>query len=362
MAFTLTDTMTVNQVLINKPDDMHLHLRDGLILNSIISYSSAYFGRAVIMPNLLPPITTSTMLRSYRDRILMAVPQGHTFKPLMTLYLTDTIKKEEIKRAFQEELLSAVKLYPAGATTNSASGVTDIENIFPILETMVELDVPLLIHGEVVDPDIDIFDREKVFIERILTPLRNRFPDLRIVLEHITTAEGVNFVREVPSNLFATITPHHLVLNRSDIFQNGINPHNFCLPILKREQHRLALVKAATSGDCRFFLGTDSAPHTLEMKENSCGCAGIFNAPNALGVLASVFDGEEAMEKLAMFTSISGSNFYKLDVNQEKILLVKESFPTTVPEFVNIADRKIKVFDPGFDVFWHVREPKSNQC
>ena len=350
--------MPLKQILINRPDDMHLHLRDGSILESVISHTSRYFGRAVVMPNLLPPITTIAMARLYRDRILKSLEISHDFKPLMTLYLTEFTNKKELAQGFQEGLLSGVKLYPAGATTNSDSGVSDIEKVFPIFETLENLGLPLLIHGEVVDSDIDIFDREKVFIDRILIPMRNKFPELRIVLEHVTTKEGVTFVAESQSNICATITPHHLVLNRTDIFRDGINPHNFCLPILKKECHRLALIDAATSGNARFFLGTDSAPHTVALKESSCGCAGIYNAPNTLGILASVFEERGALDMLEAFTSLNGCNFYNLEVNKNKILLVKESFPAEFPSAIRTLNDEIKVFDPGFQIFWHVKIPK----
>ncbi len=351
--------MPLKQILINRPDDMHLHLRDGSILDSVISHTSRFFGRAVVMPNLLPPITTIAMARLYRDKIYKSLEIGHDFKPLMTLYLTEFINKKELVQGFQEGLLSGVKLYPAGATTNSDSGVSDIEKVFPIFEVMENLGLPLLIHGEVVDSDIDIFDREKVFIDRILIPMRKKFPELRIVLEHVTTEEGVKFVAESQSNICATITPHHLVLNRTDMFRDGINPHNYCLPILKKEHHRIALIEAATSGDSRFFLGTDSAPHTTALKESSCGCAGIFNAPNTLGILASVFEEKGALDMLEAFTSLNGCNFYNLEVNKSKILLVKESFPVEFPSVIQTLNGQIKVFDPGFQIFWHVKYPKT---
>ena len=351
--------MPLKQLLINRPDDMHLHLRDGSILESVISYTSKYFGRAVIMPNLLPPITTISMVRLYRDKILNSVNISHDFRPLMTLYLTESTNKQDLVKGVQEGLLSGVKLYPAGATTNSDSGVSDIEKVFPIFETMEKLGLPLLIHGEVVDSDIDIFDREKAFINRILIPMRKRFPELRIVLEHVTTKEGVLFVTESQSNICATITPHHLVLNRTDMFRDGINPHNFCLPILKKEHHRLALVDAATSGNGRFFLGTDSAPHTTALKESSCGCAGIFNVPNTLGILASIFEERGALDMLEAFTSLNGCNFYGLEVNKSKILLVKERFPVEFPSAIPTLNDEIKVFDPGFQIFWHVKIPKT---
>ena len=350
--------MSQQQVLINRPDDMHLHLRDGAILRSVIAFTSRNFGRAVIMPNLIPPITTASMARVYRDQILDVIPKHDDFTPMMTLYLTEATSKEEIVLGVKEDLIMAVKLYPSGATTNSSSGVKEMEKVFPIFEIMMKLNLPLLIHGEVTDNDIDIFDREKVFIEQILIPLRQKFPDLRVVLEHITTVEGVNAVREAKSNLCATITPHHLSLNRTDMFRGGIKPHNFCLPVLKREHHRLALIEAATSGDSRFFLGTDSAPHIVSAKENSCGCAGIFNAPNTLGILATIFEDKNSLQNLESFTSQNGCNFYNLDVNKSKILLVKEALPAEFPETVTVFNDEIRVFDPGFKVYWHVRNSK----
>jgi len=346
--------MITKKLIITRPDDMHLHLRDSPILESIIGYTSRYFGRAVVMPNLSPPVTTVEMLNAYKDRIALAVPEKHNFEPLMTLYLTDNTKPEELRLGVSCGVLTAVKLYPAGATTNSEQGVTNINNCFAIFETMIELDLPLLIHGEVTDPSIDIFDRESVFIATVLDPIRNKFPDLRIVFEHVTTSDAVKYIRAADKNLFATITPHHLVLNRNDIFNGGINPYNFCLPILKRERHRLALIEAATSGDERFFLGTDSAPHLLQNKENDCGCAGIFNSLNTLAVLASVFEEQDKLNSLELFTSVNGSRFYKLEINKDKITLCKRESPIKKPIYINVLKSRIKVFDPGIDVFWDV--------
>ena len=348
--------MDTIEIQIKQPDDMHLHLRDGEVLRSILKYSIHDFGRAIIMPNVVPPITSAAMAKIYRNQILAALPIGHPFEPLMTLYLTDSTDEKELRLGVKEGVLSAVKLYPAGATTNSELGITKIENAFPIFETLVELNIPLLVHGEIVDSKVDIFDRERVFIEHILIPLRKNFPELRVVLEHVTTSDGVNYVKEASSNLFATITPHHLALNRNDIFRGGINPHNYCLPILKRESHRLTLLEAATSGDSRFFLGTDSAPHTLNHKESSCGCAGIFNAPNTLGVLASLFEERGALNNLESFTSINGCGFYNLQTSSKKITLTKGATPVSYPNFVDTPSGKIKVFEPGFDVFWFVND------
>ena len=348
--------MNTIEIQIKQPDDMHLHLRDGAVLRSVVKYSSHDFGRAIIMPNIIPPITSTAMAKIYKNQILAALPTGHLFDPLMTLYLTDSTDEKELQLGVEEGVLSAVKLYPAGATTNSELGVTKIENVFPIFETLVDLNLPLLVHGEIVDSKVDIFDREKVFIERILIPLRKNFPELRVVLEHVTTSDGVNYVKEAGANLFATITPHHLALNRNDIFRGGINPHNYCLPILKRESHRLTLLDAATSGDRRFFLGTDSAPHTLNHKEGSCGCAGVFNAPNTLGVLASLFEEKGALNNLESFTSINGCRFYNLPTSTKKITLIKGVTPVSYPNFIDTPSGKIKVFKPGFDVFWFVKD------
>ena len=346
--------MVEQKLIITRPDDMHLHLRDSPILEGVIGYSTKDFGRAIIMPNLSPPITTIDMLNSYRRRIELAVPETDNFKPLMTLYLTENIDSEELRQGVSTGVLTALKLYPAGATTNSKSGVRNISKCYKTFETMIDLDLPLLIHGEVTDPEVDIFDRESIFISSVLDPLRRNFPELRIVLEHITTIDSVQYIKEASKNLFATITPHHLVLNRNDIFNQGINPHNYCLPILKRESHRLALINAATSGDRRFFLGTDSAPHYLETKETSCGCAGIFNSINTLGVLASVFEEHDSLGKLELFTSVHGAKFYKLEENKQQIVLRKRKNIVNKIIYINVLDKQIKVFDPVRDIFWEV--------
>ena len=346
--------MDEQKIVITRPDDMHLHLRDGPMLETVLPYSSRDFGRAVVMPNLNPPITTIKLLKEYKYQITSAIPENHKFEPLMTLYLTDETKPKELKLGVDSGVLTAVKFYPAGATTNSARGVTNIDNCFSVFETMVELDLPLLIHGEVTDPEIDIFDRESIFISTILEPLRNRLPELRIALEHITTCDAVDYVNEADKNLGASITPHHLALNRNDIFTDGINPHNFCLPILKRERHRVKLVAAATSGSPKFFLGTDSAPHLSENKENACGCAGVFNSPNTLGVLASVFEQQDQLSNLEAFTSINGAKFYKLEANKEKIVMLKTKIPINEMRYIDVLSSRVKVFDPGFDVFWYV--------
>ena len=311
--------MASQTLTIRRPDDWHVHLRDGEMLRSVAPYTARQFARAIVMPNLVPPITTVEAAAEYRDRILASA--GPNFAPLMTCYLTDQSDPGEIARGFDDDMWIAAKLYPAGATTNSASGVTDIRNIYPVLERMQEIGMVLCVHGEVTDPKVDIFDREAVFIERVLQPVTSDFPELKIVFEHITTAEAVAFVEQNGSNIAATVTPQHLVLNRNAIFAGGIRPHAYCLPVAKRERHRLAVRKAATSGSPKFFLGTDSAPHSREAKESACGCAGIFNAPFALESYATVFEEEGALDRLEAFASESGAQFYGLPVNEGTITL-----------------------------------------
>lgn len=314
-----------NQIILRRPDDWHLHVRDGAMLQAVLPYTTNIFARAIIMPNLTPPITNRLAAAEYRARILAAVPAGHSFTPLMTLYLTDTVDADDLKAGHAEKMYTAAKLYPAHATTNSAAGVTNIKNIYPVLEIMQKLGMPLLVHGEVTDPDVDVFDREKVFIERTLEPIIKNFPALKVVLEHITTKEAADFVQAHAhtGKVAATITPHHLLINRNAMFKGGIRPHFYCLPVAKREQHRAALVQAATSGASCFFLGTDSAPHTHTAKESACGCAGIFCAPRALEMYAQVFDEAQALDKLEAFASMNGPRFYGLPVNEEKITLRK---------------------------------------
>jgi dihydroorotase len=297
----MADTLTIR-----RPDDWHLHLRDGAALKSVLPFTAQQFGRAIVMPNLTPPITTAEAANAYRDRILAALPQGADFKPLMVAYLTNGTDPEALAVGYRDGAYVAAKLYPAHATTNSSAGVTDIRNIDAVLERMAEIGMPLLVHGEVTDPTVDIFDREAVFIDKILEPLVNRLPALRIVFEHATTERAVQFVRQSGPNIGATITPHHLLLNRNAMFQGGIRPHHYCLPVVKREKHRLALVEVATSGDAHFFLGTDSAPHAVAAKENACGCAGIFNAPTAIELYAEVFDAAGALDRLEAFASLNG--------------------------------------------------------
>jgi dihydroorotase len=304
---------------IRKPDDWHVHLRDGEMLKRVAPYTARQFARAIIMPNLVPPVTSVEAVRDYRKRILEATAPG--FTPLMTCYLTDHTNPDELARGHQEGVWIAAKLYPAGATTNSASGVTDIRNIYPALARMETIGMVLCVHGEVTDPDVDVFDREAVFIDRILSELVHDFPGLKIVFEHITTTEAVSFVTSAGPTVGATITPQHLLINRNAIFAGGLRPHAYCLPVAKRERHRLAVRKAATSGSPKFFLGTDSAPHSREAKESACGCAGIFNAPYALESYAAVFEEEDALDKFEAFASINGANFYALPVNEETVTL-----------------------------------------
>ena len=297
----MTDTLTIR-----RPDDWHLHLRDGAMLEAVLPESARHFARAIVMPNLVPPVVTAADAVAYRDRIRAALPEGMDFTPLMTLYLTEATEARDVAEAHEAGLISAVKLYPAGATTNSASGVRDMDRVRGVLETMAGIGLPLCVHGEVTDPEVDIFDREAVFIDRVLDPVRRATPGLRVVMEHVTTRDAVAYVRDSARDLAATITTHHLVINRNHLLVGGIKPHYYCLPVAKREEHRLALRAAATSGDPRFFLGTDSAPHTDDRKESACGCAGCFTATNTLSILAQVFEDEGALSRLEGFTSLHG--------------------------------------------------------
>ena len=337
---------------ITRPDDWHVHLRDGDVLKDTVKDTSRYFGRAIIMPNLVPPVMNADQAREYHDRI-QAVNETEHFQPLMVLYLTDNTTAQDIKACKESGIVYAAKLYPAGATTNSASGVTNIKNIYPVLEAMQAEDMPLLLHGEVTDNDIDIFDREKEYIDRILTPVVKDFPRLRIVLEHITTKDAVDFVKSASSNVAATITAHHLLFNRNHMLVGGIRPHYFCLPVLKRNIHQQALIEAATSGSSKFFLGTDSAPHTQANKENACGCAGSYTAHAAIELYAEVFDQESAIDKLEGFASFNGPDFYKLPRHTDTITLVKESWdvPATMP-FGNDVVVPIRANDK---ILWQVK-------
>ncbi|MGH8120984.1 MAG: dihydroorotase [Gammaproteobacteria bacterium] len=338
---------------ITRPDDLHLHLRDGAALRSIIRDSVRRFARAIIMPNLDPPVLTVTDALSYRARVLAALPEGFDFRPLMTLYLTEHTTPEEIKRARDSGQVYAVKYYPAGATTHSERGVRRMENVYPVLEEMEKLGMPLLLHGEVTDSNADIFDREKLFIERMLAPLLDRFKKLRMVLEHITTQEAAEFVRNGPDTLAATITPHHLLLNRSAMFADGLRPHHYCRPVLKAEQHRLAIVAAATSGHPHFFLGTDSAPHARRDKESACGCAGIYSAHNALELYAGVFEAAGQIDRLENFASRFGADFYGLPVNSGTITLEKKDW--TVPETLPFGSEVVVPLGAGGTCRWKLR-------
>uniref|UniRef100_A0A803QJG5 Dihydroorotase, mitochondrial n=1 Tax=Cannabis sativa TaxID=3483 RepID=A0A803QJG5_CANSA len=340
------------ELTITQPDDWHLHLRDGDLLKAVVPHSVSLFGRAIVMPNLKPPITTTVAAMAYQVSILKALPAGSTFTPLMTLYLTDTTSPTEIKLAKKSGVVFGVKLYPAGATTNSQDGVTDLfGKCLPVLEEMVEQNMPLLVHGEVTDPDVDIFDREKVFIETILRPLIERLPQLKVVMEHVTTLDAVRFVESCKEGyVAATVTPQHLLLNRNTIFQGGLQPHNYCLPILKREIHRQAIVSAVTSGSKRFFLGTDSAPHERRRKECSCGCAGVFNAPVALSAYAKVFEEAGALDKLEAFTSFNGPDFYGISRNNSKIKLRKN--PWKVPNSYSYSFGELVPMYAGETLDW----------
>jgi dihydroorotase len=341
----MTKTLTIR-----RPDDWHLHLRDGDMLRAVLPHTSRHFARAIIMPNLVPPVVTADDARAYRDRIMAALPEGDDFKPLMTLYLTEDTDPADVAAAHAEGLITAVKLYPAGATTNSASGVSNFANVANVLEKMAEIGLPLCTHGEVTDADVDIFDREAVFIDRILDPMRRDHPELRVVMEHITTSNAVDYVKANEKNLGATITTHHLVINRNHILAGGIKPHYYCLPVAKREEHRLALRAAATSGDARFFLGTDSAPHTDANKLLPCGCAGCFTALNTMSILAEVFEQENALDKLEAFTSLNGPAYYGLAPNEATLTLTR-SVPT-YPDHIHSSEGPVTVFDPAMPLNW----------
>lgn len=325
--------MSPDTLRLTLPDDWHLHLRDDAALATTVPHTAAQFGRAIIMPNLKPPVTTVGAALAYRDRILAARPAGSAFSPLMTLYLTDRLPSSEVQLAVDSEHVHAIKYYPAGATTNSDNGVTDIATVYPVLERMAELGLPLLVHGEVTDTAIDIFDREKIFIDTILSPLLQRLPELRVVLEHITTRDAVQFVREAPANVGATITAHHLLYNRNHLLSGGIRPHFYCLPVLKRNTHQEALIEAATSGNAKFFLGTDSAPHSRATKEHACGCAGIYSAPVALELYAEAFAQVDALDRLEGFASFHGADFYGLPRNTTHIVLQQQEWqmPASLP-------------------------------
>ena len=346
----------MKEIEIIKPDDWHVHFRDDEILNAVVPETTRHFARAIVMPNLTPPILNGNQAKQYKVRIKNAIPKSADFIPLMTLYLTENTKKNELKKSYEEGLVFAVKLYPAGATTNSDSGVKNILKIMPVLETMAEIGMPLLIHGEVTDKSIDIFDREKEFIDKNLDFICKELPELKVTLEHITTEEATLYVSEGNKNLAASITPHHLSLNRNAIFVGGIRPHNYCLPILKREKHRQALIEAATSGNNKFFLGTDTAPHLKTDKENECGCAGVFNATNCISILAELFERNNSIEMLEKFVSINGAKHYNCEINKEKIKLKKLNNPLFFKKSLKIGDDEIIIFQPDFPVFWEVQD------
>ena len=344
----------MQSITLPRPDDWHLHLRDGAMLRAVLPESARHFARAIVMPNLVPPVVTLDDARAYHTRILAALPAGMAFEPLMTLYLTEGTDPADVAAAAASGLVKAVKLYPAGATTNSQSGVRDLTLVMPVLETMARIGLPLCTHGEVTDPAVDIFDREAVFIDTVLAPLRRRLPELRVVMEHITTEEGVAYAADGGETLAATITTHHLILNRNHILAGGIRPHYYCLPVAKREKHRLALRRAATSGSPRYFLRTDSAPHVDALKEHACGCAGCFTATNTMSLLAHVFEEEGALDRLEGFASRHGPAFYGLPVNDTTIRLEKRPEPCLWPEKILSEAGPVTVFNPGFPVHWHV--------
>lgn len=340
----------MKQIIITQPDDWHLHLRDGPLMQSVLPDTARRFARAIIMPNLRPPVTTTALAQAYRARILDALPAEARFQPLMTLYLTDNTSAQEIQHALKSGIVHAVKLYPAGATTNSDAGVTDIRKAYPALEEMQRCGMPLLVHGEVTDPAVDMFDREAVFIERVLQPLLKDMPQLRVVFEHITTREAVQFVTDAPENVAATLTAHHLLYNRNALFSGGLRPHYYCLPVLKRESHREALGRAAASGSPKFFLGTDSAPHAQPAKETACGCAGCYTAHAAIELYAEAFEQLNALDKLEGFASFYGADFYGLPRNTASITLRKENW--IVPESLAFGEQRLVPLRAGEPVTW----------
>jgi dihydroorotase len=337
-------------ITITRPDDWHLHLRDGAVLTSVLPHSARQFARAIVMPNLKPPVTTTAQAVAYRERILAALPAGMRFEPLMALYLTDNTPPDEIRRARDSGVVHAVKLYPAGATTNSDAGVTALSKCYKTLEVMQEIGMPFLVHGEVTDPAVDIFDREAVFIERVMQPLRRDMPALKVVFEHITTRDAAQYVAEADGPIGATITAHHLLYNRNEIFKGGIRPHYYCLPVLKREEHRRALVRVATSGNPRFFLGTDSAPHPKGLKEHACGCAGCYTALHAMELYAEAFDKAGALDKLEAFASFNGPAFYGLPRNTDRITLQRETW--TLPAELPFGEATIVPLNGGETIGW----------
>jgi dihydroorotase len=342
----------IDRLTLRRPDDWHVHLRDGAVMAAVLPYTARVFARAIVMPNLVPPVATAAAAAAYRARILAALPPGLPFTPLMTAYLTDDSDADDIARGHAAGIFTAVKLYPAGATTHSAAGVTDIARTYRVLERLARIGLPLLVHGEVTDPEIDVFDRESVFIERVLAPLTRRLPELKIVLEHVTTADAVDFVSAAGPGLAATITAHHLVINRNALFAGGLRPHMYCLPVAKREAHRLALRRAATSGSAKFFLGSDSAPHPVAEKERDCGCAGIFSAPVALETYAQVFAEENALDRLEAFAAVNGPRFYGLPINESRITVERRGW--RVPQEIASAAGPLRPFHAGDALDWRV--------
>lgn len=345
----------MEQIEIIKPDDWHVHFRDNEILKVVVPETTRHFARSIVMPNLIPPILNGKDALHYKKRIEQAIPKGQRFEPFITVYLTEKTDKNELKESYKNGLIFAVKLYPAGATTNSDSGVRDLNKVLPILETMAETGIPLLIHGEVTDKNVDIFDREKVFIDEKLSFICKILPELKITLEHITTKEATEFVEGGNKNLAASITPHHLALNRNAMLVGGIKPHNYCLPVLKRETHRSSLIRAAVSDSDKFFLGTDSAPHSTNDKESECGCAGVFNATYCLPILAQIFDNENSIKNLENFTSKNGAKHYNLPINKEKIKIRKFNNKVILKKYINFDQKKIRIFEPDFPIFWEVQ-------
>lgn len=344
----------MNRLTLQRPDDWHLHLRDGAMLKAVLPETARDFGRAIIMPNLVPPVVTGADAAAYRDRILAVMPDGADFTPLMTLYLTEETDPADVELAHASGLITAIKLYPAGATTNSASGVRDFDKVRPVLEKMAEIGLPLCVHGEVTHSEVDIFDREAVFIETVLDPIRRATPGLKVTMEHVTTSDAVDYVMGAEGHIGATITTHHLMINRNHLLVGGIRPHYYCLPVAKRESHRKALVKAATSGHARFFLGTDSAPHTDPNKLSECGCAGVFSATNTMACLAHVFEAEDALDKLEAFASLNGPAHYGVPVNEATITLEKHDNPLPFPDKIASGEGPVTLFDPGVSLLWRV--------
>ncbi len=344
---------TAPTITLRRPDDWHLHFRDGNMMKAVVGETARHFARAIVMPNLVPPVVRGADASAYAARIREALPAGSSFTPLMTLYLTEETDPADVRAAAEAGIITAVKLYPAGATTNSASGVRDFKKVRPVLETMAQIGLPLCIHGEVTDKDVDIFDREAVFIDRTLDPLRREIPELRVIMEHITTRDAVEYVRAADKNLGATITVQHLIINRNHMLVGGIRPHYYCLPVAKREEHRVAVRGAAVSGDARFFFGSDSAPHLDHAKESACGCAGCFSATNAVSAVTEVFDQDGALDKLEAFLSLNGPAYYRLPPNEERITLVKGD-PVAYPAKIPTPEGELTVFDPGFPLHWHV--------